>query len=148
MVTVRTAYVISTYLLRLSAAHKAVTQVGVVDCMLREEVPPKVLLVAHAFLGGVRTRMAHVPCVPMKTAFIHGLANTTITRVAHVRHHLTIELANAPELLAGDREAGEGGAGLYVEVLRRWVELLLRFRLEGQRHLWWIEQVFLKVCSG
>ncbi len=50
MVASRAAYVIGTYVLRLSAAHKAVTKVGIVDCMLREEVPPKVLLVAHALL--------------------------------------------------------------------------------------------------
>ena len=38
-------YVTGTYMLRLIAAHKAVTQVGVVDCMLRKQVPTEVLLV-------------------------------------------------------------------------------------------------------
>jgi len=35
-----------TYMLRLSAAHKAVTQIGVVTCVLRKQVPTKILLVA------------------------------------------------------------------------------------------------------
>lgn len=42
----RATYVMGTYMLRLSAAHKTVTQVGVITCMLRKQVPTKVLLIA------------------------------------------------------------------------------------------------------
>ena len=45
-VCVCATYVTGTYMLRLIAAHKAVTQVGVVDCMLRKQVPTEVLLIA------------------------------------------------------------------------------------------------------
>ena len=92
--------------------------------------------------------MAYVPYMPVEPAFIHGLANTTVTLVAHARHHLTIELTNSLELLAGHREAAEGAAGLFVKVLRWGAEALLSFRLEGRGHWWWIEWVVLMVCPG
>ena len=92
--------------------------------------------------------MANVPYMPVEPAFIHGLANTTVTIVAHARHHLTIELTNSLELLAGHREAAEGGAGLFVEVPWWRVESLLSFRLEGQRHVWWIKRLILMACPG
>ena len=61
--------------------------------------------------------MANVPYMSVEPAFIHGLANTTVTLNAHAWHHHTIELTNALELLAGHWEAGEGAAGLLVKVL-------------------------------
>ena len=92
--------------------------------------------------------MANVPYMPVEPAFIHGLANITVTLVAHARHHLTIELTNLLELLTGHREAAEGGADLFVEVLWWRVESLLLFRLDGQRDVCWVERLILMVCPG
>ena len=80
--------------------------------------------------------MAHVPYVPVESLFSHGLANTSVACVVHARHHLSVELANALQLLAGDREAAEGGAGVFVKVTRRRLKLLLSFWLDDSSHLW------------
>ena len=134
--------------LGFGATHKAVAKMEVVNRMLCKQVPTKVLLIAHALLGGVWTCMTHMPHMSMEPAFIHGLANTAITLFVHAWHHITIELANAMELFARHREAAEGCAGLLVKVLRRRVESLLSCRLEGQWRLRLIEWIILMRCPG
>ena len=106
----RAAHVICPHVLRLGTTHKAVAEVGIVDRVLREEIPAEVFVVAHAFLRGVWACVSHMPNVPRKALFVHGLANAAVPHVAHPREYIPIELAYAPQLVTFDLEAAVGGA--------------------------------------
>ena len=96
-----------TDMLRLGAAHKAVSQVGIIYRMLRKQVPTKVLVIAHGLFRRVWASVSHMPDVPRKAALVHGLTDATIASVAHAWHHHTVELAYASKLFTFDWEAAE-----------------------------------------
>ena len=76
---------------RLGAAHETVSKGTIVDCVLREEVPPVVLAVACATLRWIGARVANVPDMAMEVVRVHGLAYAGYARVLKARHHLAIE---------------------------------------------------------
>ena len=104
VVAVRASHVRSTHVLRLSTTDEAMSQIGIIDRVLREQIPPKVLLIAHRFLRGIWTRVPHMPYVAWETTLTHRFSDRTISRIAHGRHDIAIKLANASQLVTRDCE--------------------------------------------
>ena len=117
-VTHRTPHMSRTHMLRFGATHEAVAEVGVIDCVLREQVPAKVLFVARAPLRRVGAGVTNMPHMPWETVLVHRLADAAIPHIAHLWHHLAIECANALQFVTGQDKASEGCAGRWVELLR------------------------------
>ncbi len=111
-IAVRAADVICTHMLCLSAAHEAVAQLQIIDCMLRKQVPPKVFVVARIFLRWVRAGVTNVPNMAWKSMAIHGPADGAVPTISHGWHDLAIKPANAFQLFARDRNTGEREAAL------------------------------------
>ena len=99
-------------ILRLRAAHEAVAQLQIIDCMLRKQVPPKVFVVARIFLRWVRAGVTNVPNMAWKSMAIHGPADGAVPTISHGWHDLAIKPANAFQLFARDRNTGEREAAL------------------------------------
>ena len=96
-----------TDMLRLGAAHKAVSQVGIIYRMLRKQVPTKVLVVACGLLRRVWAGVTNMPDVPGEAAVVHGLADATVAHISHAWHYFAVELAYASKLFTFDWEAAE-----------------------------------------
>ena len=96
-----------THVMRLSAAHKTVTELQIVDGMLGKQGPTIDLIVTCRLLGWVWTGVSNVPHVPMETSRVHSLSHTGNARGRELWHLVAVEPPDALELMAIEGEASE-----------------------------------------